>query len=231
MYCIKCGVELADSEQKCPLCNTHVFHPDFSRSQAERPYPADQHPPLQVRPWGMLMIVTMLFLLPLFISLICDLQLNGCIRWSGYVIGALVVCYVMLVLPLWFRRRNPVIFIPCVFAAIGLYLLYINIAADGHWYLGFALPVTGGIGLIITAVAALTRYIQRGRLYIYGGTSIVMGLFCLVLELLLDRTFGLSPVLRWSLYPMVALILLGITLLVIATSRPLRESLSKRLFF
>lgn len=29
MYCIKCGVKLADSEKKCPLCNTIVCHPEF----------------------------------------------------------------------------------------------------------------------------------------------------------------------------------------------------------
>ena len=27
MYCIKCGVELADSEKRCPLCNTPVINP------------------------------------------------------------------------------------------------------------------------------------------------------------------------------------------------------------
>ena len=31
MYCIKCGVELADSEKKCPLCGTVVFNPELSR--------------------------------------------------------------------------------------------------------------------------------------------------------------------------------------------------------
>mgnify|MGYP001071229356 CR=1 FL=1 len=27
MYCVNCGVELADSETVCPLCGTRVFHP------------------------------------------------------------------------------------------------------------------------------------------------------------------------------------------------------------
>ena len=27
MYCVKCGVELADSQRVCPLCGTRVFHP------------------------------------------------------------------------------------------------------------------------------------------------------------------------------------------------------------
>mgnify|MGYP000840753951 CR=1 FL=1 len=39
MYCIKCGVELADSERVCPLCGTRVFHPDLPCGQGEPPYP------------------------------------------------------------------------------------------------------------------------------------------------------------------------------------------------
>ena len=39
------------------------------------------------------------------------------------VAGALVVSYVVLALPVWFRRPNPVIFVPCDFAAAALYLL------------------------------------------------------------------------------------------------------------
>lgn len=77
MYCIKCGVELADSEKKCPLCNTHVFHPQLSVSDSPRLYPPNLNPPKQVRPWGALTIVTALFLLPIFITLLCNLQING----------------------------------------------------------------------------------------------------------------------------------------------------------
>ena len=44
MYCIKCGVKLADTEKKCPLCNTIVCHPDFKQT-AERPlYPSNKMP-------------------------------------------------------------------------------------------------------------------------------------------------------------------------------------------
>ena len=36
MYCVKCGVELADSQRVCPLCGTRVFHPDIPRKTALR---------------------------------------------------------------------------------------------------------------------------------------------------------------------------------------------------
>ena len=37
MYCIKCGVELADSEKVCPLCATRVFHPEMPMRDGEAP--------------------------------------------------------------------------------------------------------------------------------------------------------------------------------------------------
>lgn len=230
MYCIKCGVELGDAEKKCPLCNTLVYHPEFSVSDEGKLYPQDLYPAKHVRPWGVLTIVSALFLLPIFITLLCDLQLSGGISWSGYVTGALLVSYVMVVLPAWFPKANPVVFVPCSFTAVGLFLLYISLTTEGGWFLSFAFPVIGCLGLIVTAVVALTRYIRRGRLYIFGGAAIALGAFMPVMELLMNLTFGKRMTLIWSLYPLIALVLLGTTMLVIAICRPLRESLSKRLF-
>ena len=39
MYCIKCGVELADSEDRCPLCGTKVYNPEIVRVLEDPPYP------------------------------------------------------------------------------------------------------------------------------------------------------------------------------------------------
>lgn len=230
MYCIKCGVQLADSEAKCPLCNTHVFHPELQRIQQDGLYPSGQYPAEQVRPWGALVIVSALWLLPMFITVLCNIQFSGGVTWSGYVVGGLLVSYVMLILPLWFRKPNPVIFVPCTFAAIVLFLLYINLATGGRWYLSFALPVTAGLGLILTALVTLTRYIHRGRMYIFGGTAIALGLFTLLVELLLNITFHFPLTFTWSMYPLVTLVLLGLILLAGAIFRPLGETLRKKLF-
>ena len=66
MYCIQCGVKLADTEKQCPLCGTVVFHPDLPRPEAEPLYPPTRQP-TQVSHLGMLVIVTTLFLLPILI--------------------------------------------------------------------------------------------------------------------------------------------------------------------
>ena len=231
MYCIKCGVELADSEKSCPLCRTPVFHPQFPQQAGDPLYPADRNSPRKLRPWGLLIVITaLLFLLPSIVTVLIDLQIRGSITWSGYVVGALQTLYVMAILPAWFHRPNPVIFVPCSFLSVGLYLLYINIVTDGRWFLTFAFPVLGGLGLVITTVITLCRYIHRGRLYVFGGSAITLGLFMPVMELLLNYTFHRSRFIGWSFYPLSALVILGIVLLVMALCKPVRESFGKRFF-
>ena len=59
MYCVKCGVELADSEKVCPLCGTRVFHPDLPQAQGEPPYPPqEQARPEEVSHTGALFVLT-----------------------------------------------------------------------------------------------------------------------------------------------------------------------------
>ncbi len=231
MYCVKCGVELADSERRCPLCGTAVFHPEISRPDGQPPFPRDVPVPAEtVNRSGLLFVISMLFALPIVISLLCDWQINGRVVWSGYVSGAIVLFYIVSVLPLWFKRPNPVVFIPVDFAAAALYLLYIDLAADGGWYLSFALPVCCAAGLIITAAAALFRYLRRGQLFIFGGAFILSGGFMVLVEFLLNLTFGLHEGFIWSFYPLAACFILGVTLIVIGICRPIRESLHKKFF-
>ena len=153
MYCVKCGVELADSEKKCPLCGTPVFHPDIPRTLSEPPFPPDKRiRPEDVNRSGILFVLTIAALLPALLCLLCDWRINGTLVWSGYAAGAIGLLYIVILLPMWFRRPNPVIFVPVDFAAVGLYLLYINFATGGHWFLSFAFPVTGAIGLLILSL-------------------------------------------------------------------------------
>ena len=230
MYCVNCGVKLADSEQVCPLCGVAAWHPDIQPGRGEPLFPEDRYPARQVSPKGGQIIVTTLFLLPFFICLLCDLQLSGTITWAGYVMGALAVAYVVLVLPFWFHRPNPAVFVPCGFAAVGLYLLYINLATGGDWFLSFAFPVTGYVGALTTAVTVLLRYIRRGRLWIFGGAWIAMGVFMPLMEFLLVLTFPHLRFLGWSLYPMTALVLLGGMLLFLALNSRARERMERKFF-
>lgn len=230
MYCVKCGVELAESEKKCPLCGTVVYHPDIVEAAAEAPYPSYVRPPMRVNHRGVMFLITMVYGMLAIQLIICDFSISGGWVWSLYAVGGLLLSYIIVLLPLWFRRPNPVIFVPCDFVAVALYLLFIDLVTGGDWFLSFAFPAVGIAGVIVTAVVALVRYVRRGYFFIFGGAVIACGGYLMLLEFFLNITFKLRGTFIWSIYPLVGCFLLGMALIIIGISKPLRESLSKKFF-
>lgn len=230
MYCIKCGVKLASSETSCPLCGTRVFHPDLEMPTGETLYPHHKIPTSAPRSLLGPAILTALYLIPLLVVPLCDIQLNQHVTWSGYVTGAILLSYIFFILPAWFRQPNPVIFVPCDFAAIGLYLFYINMALHGNWFFSFALPLVGGLCVIVTTIVTLLRYVPKGALYTFGGASIALGGLMLLTEFLVNITFHISRFFGWSLYPLIALVILGGILIFLAICRPARQTLERKFF-
>ncbi len=230
MYCINCGVKLADTEKKCPLCEAEVYHPTL-KQPTERPlYPVGKMPKSTSNSKVLNGAVVIMFLIPLIVSFISDLQIDEKIDWFGFVAGALFVIYVAFALPLWFKKPNPVVFVPCTFAAITLYLLYINLTTNGNWFMSFAFPTTAGLCLITSAVVTLLYYLKRGKLYIIGGAFIALGAFMLLVECLLNLTFKFEFV-GWSIYPLGALAMLGGLLIYFAINSSAREMIERKLFF
>ena len=230
MYCVKCGVKLADTQKKCPLCNTVVCHPDFEQMTESTLYPSNKMPKSSSGSKALNGAVIILFMIPLVVCFFADLLLDGSVSWYGDVVGALALTYTTFALPLWFKKPNPVIFVSCDFVAIGLYLLYINHATGGEWFLTFAFPITGGLCLITCTVVTLFYYLHRGRLYILGGAFMALGIFMLMIEYLMGLNFGLRFV-GWSVYPLVVLILFGGLLIYFAINGAAREMMERKLFF
>ena len=230
MYCINCGVKLAESEKSCPLCNTAVYHPEIKHHIASSLYPKNKIPKTTSNSKVLNGAIIITFLIPLIVCFLADIQINGKLEWFGFVAGALSVGYIVFALPLWFEKRNPVIFVPCGFLAAGLYLMYINFITNGDWFLTFAFPVTGGICIIISAMVTLFYYLKKGKLYITGGTFVLFGGFMLLIEFLMDMTFNIRFI-GWSIYPLAVLVLVGGLLIYLGINRSAREMMERKLFF
>ena len=230
MYCAKCGVKLSDTEKICPLCGTKVYHPDIVQEEKNPIFPRRKYPVAEEKALGLPIFFTAVFLIPLLTVLVCDLRFSGTITWSGIVSGALLLSYIMFVLPLWFRKPNPVIFVPCSFVAAGLYLFYINWIAKGSWFLSFALPVLGCLMIIVVTTVVLMRYVHSGGLYIFGGAFMATGGMMFLMEILLDVTFEQVTFIGWSFYPMVSLVLVGALLIFLGICRPAREAMERKFF-
>jgi len=230
MYCIKCGIKLSDTEKQCPLCGTVPFHPQLEMDDGEALYPENKYPKAQPKPLLFLIVVSTMFIVSLAVTLLCDLQINRTVTWSGLVAGALLIGYIIFIFPLWFRRPNPVIIAPCVFVATGLYLAYINYYCKGDWFLGFAFPLVGGIALITCSVITLLRYLRRGKLFIFAGAFFAMAGMMFPMEILINITFHRPEFVFWSLYPITALSIFGAMLIFLALFRPAREAMERKFF-
>ena len=230
MYCIHCGVKLADTEKKCPLCETAVYHPDIKQNDVRPTYPKGKYPKAKANSKVFNGIFIILFLIPLFICFMADLQRDGVINWFGYAAGGLLLGYVAFALPKWFKKPNPVIFVPCDFAAALLFLLYVNFETGGNWFLTYAFPITGAVALIVCAMVTLLYYLKRVRLYIWGGGLIAFGALMPLIEFLLKVTFNVRFI-GWSIYPLIVLALLGGALIYLAIDASAREMMERKLFF
>ena len=230
MYCVNCGIKLADSEDRCPICSTLPGGAIPRDTSVSKLYPANRYPEVSVKKGALNGAILLLFAIPLLITFFVDLRSIDGLNWFWYTFGAVLLGYIVLALPLWFRKPNPVIFVPCDFAASALYLLLINLLTGGKWYLSFVLPMTVSVGLIVTTVVVLLRYLRKGRLYIFGGAIIAMGTVILLLEWPLSVTFQVAFV-GWSVYPMIVFVLLGGLLIFLAINSSVRERMERKFFF
>ena len=230
MYCVKCGVQLADTEKKCPLCNTVVYHPDIAREDERELYPSNKMPKTDAGRAFICGAVLIFFMIPMIVTFFSDIQPDMKIDWFGYVAGALIIAYLTCVFPMWFKAPNPVILIPCDFVAVIVYLLYIDIITQGEWFWSFALPITLAVAMITCTLVVLLRYLKKGKLYVVGGFVIALGALMLLIEMLMDVTFGMHFI-GWSLYALLPLALLGGLLIYLAINSVARERIERRTFF
>ncbi len=230
MYCVKCGVKLAESEAVCPLCGTVPYHPELPVNSGKSTFSAGLKPKATMNRYAVLMLVSVLYAVLVSLLALCNWLLSKEFSWSYYATGGLLLSYIFFVLPTWFRKPNPVIFVPCDFAATGLFLLGVDLITDGCWFFSMALPATIILGLIVTAVITLVYYLRRGYFFIFGGALIGCGIFSALLELFIYITFDIPRYYFWSIYPLVACTLFGIALVVIGICPSLRKRLEKKFF-
>ena len=228
MYCANCGVKLADTEKRCPLCGTEAYHPDIERPEVDPLYPKDFVPKRELSKTTLHIILLAIFMIPIFVTLYCDFYINRSITWSAYVIFAVSLVYIICILPFWFKRPTPAVFVPIDFFVLILFLHYINFATGGDWFLTLAFPIVTYLGLTVTAAAVLLYYLKKGHMYVIGAFFIALGLFMDIIELFLMITFKVDFN-GWSIIPMIPLVLLGLSIIAIATSRNIREALARKL--
>lgn len=231
-YCVNCGVELADSEKKCPLCQTEVYNPKApAKDKVKTPYPPLRPQSTQkVSKNSIISMLTILFLLPVALCVISDLSINRTMLWSGYVVGSFLLLYIIVVLPIAVRKMNPVVALCIDGIGVLAFLYFIERVTDGSWFISFAFPVTLFITAVVMLLTFFALYTKIPGLITTAVTFASIGVFCVFLEVMINEAFGVRQHLAWSLYPLVTFLILGGGMVYIWFNKPLREKLEKKFF-
>lgn len=234
-YCVRCGVELAPDLAACPLCSTRVLHPDLPPplppAAGEGAYPdlVEQAIARMDRGYArqLSLIIT---LIPSLIVLVLDLLDLGPL-WSPYVIGALVLLWCFFAIPLVFPGKRPYLYVTVDALALLAYLALLAHLTDGwHWYLGVVMPVLVLVGLLTILLLWVIRRRQMVKLHRLALVLLLLAVFLLGLEAIIDQSAFAKISLVWSVYAAIPLMVIALMCLGLEHNKGLKEAIRKRLF-
>ena len=229
MYCVRCGVRLQEGVKACPLCGTPVWCPEAGERGPAATY-SDRYPVYsRQKRLTVMASLTVALLAAMVACFSIALNTTGQMGWSFYVIAGTTAFYLAFLLPLWFRRPHPMIFVPVAFLSLCLLLFLLCAYTGGRWFWTFAFPLTGLMAILTIGAVALYRYVKRGTIFITGGLLIAIGGGCMLAELFQYLTFH-TPMFSWSLYAAAVFLLFGGFLILAGIVRPLREHLERKFF-
>ena len=233
-YCVNCGVELADSERCCPLCNTEVVNPRAPwREPSERPYPSSLETIMKrIDRRYVASLIGVFFLIPVFVCIICNLLTSHAITWSAIVAGACAMIFVWGALPLFCAKPRWLTLFAADFLAVALLLLLVERMTGAHWFLPLGLPITAVAAAAFIGLGAFFRGgIGRLLLVRVASTLAVIAVGCVLLELFIDLYLYGAFVFTWSPYVLIPCIVLSVALLTLEHRKALKEEIRKRLFY
>ena len=240
-FCVNCGVRLGETERKCPLCGVQVINP-VQPFQAGTPslYPAPEGTGTAARRIDrrtIAFIVTCVLVLPALICVAVDLVYGGVLDWSLYVVGAAVMIWVFLALPLLHTRiesseRGPAaILIPDAVALMTYLWVIERLSAPDSWFVPLALPIAGTLCLLVIVNAILIdRRILR-HLYALVGILLSVAILVVMIEIATELSMGETVHVTWSLFAAIPAVVLSAVLLLLGRNPAFREDMARKMHF
>lgn len=233
-YCVNCGVELANTEKSCPLCNTPVINPVSPWKEPEKkPYPERIDNIMKKIDFKFgVRLASLLLILPAAVTVLCNIAVNRKLDWSLYVVGALACLFVYVLLPLLFKRHRPYLFVVMNTVATSVYVAMIAWLNGGfNWYFELAAPV-----ICITFAAAMILTFVYGKkkvapLHKVAATSLVIGGVAVAVETAVDLFVFGKVLFHWSLYVMIVCAVFAAAFALLQSKRQWKEEIRKRLFY
>ncbi|MCG8481337.1 MAG: hypothetical protein MI724_19740 [Spirochaetales bacterium] len=194
MYCERCGVQLEDDMERCPLCGGTSRVSEEPRVPEYAP--SDERPGVPAVRRIAARVLALLSATAVVILLIVDLFFTGGLSWTPPVVTPVVFGTLMGLLPLLSTRWQSVFVVELVLIAIMLVLL--DALDDGslEWFVPVALPILGLTAFLLAGSAALVprvRGVAKGALILAAAGVLTAGIEITV-RLYRDMAIGIS----WS---------------------------------
>lgn len=231
-YCVNCGVELADTEKKCPLCGVKVVNPAAGNEDvADRQYPKRiETIESRIDRQFWVRIFSMFLAVPALICLVSNLLYDGTVSWSLYPIGGIAVLWAFCVSPFLFKKPAAVKWIVIDIIAASLYLYLLEyITNSGNWFFPFALPIVLGVGVFVLLITILIQHNKLKDLYIASAISFAAGLLMVGVEILIDYYLTQTVRIVWSWFVLITCIAIAFLFIFIERKKKLKEELKRRL--
>ncbi len=232
-YCVNCGVELEQSLQVCPLCNTPVMNPNERNKEVpSSPYPTNKGQVESVKRKDLGILLSVVLTATSVTCLLLNVLVFNASRWSLLVIG-ICICLFVFTFPAVFYSKTPLyISLLADGVAVAVYLFMISRLTSGDvWFWQLGLPIV----ILLTGMLEIYTFLARifpftmlsGALYLF----IEVPAFCVSLELLihhmLNRPYGIT----WSAVVLTVCVIIDIAFITILMKKRLRNEVRRRLHF
>lgn len=225
MYCVKCGVELEENIERCPLCKTEVA---YFEEGTPLPYEGE-YPFININLYELKMkkVKKAIFLSFFTISIISILEVffqniivYGEIRWAYYVIFSILFFDLLLFILLNSHTFRQNLFF--LMAGLTSFLLLLDYGDNVmSWSLKRGIPVAAAFCFTGFIFSFVWDKHKEDKIKIMNFFLFFVGVFLLLLEFIIRR--GLS----WSIWASIPLFVLNVMLRY--TYKSYKEEFERRL--
>ena len=231
-YCVNCGVKLAASEKRCPLCGTVVINrTDPWKEPETKPYPDEVEQIRRVDKKYAAYLIGLIALIPALTCLVTDLMISHGITWSAYACGGILTLYLILMIPFVLGGSRKYISIPLCFVAAASYVALVSfLTSRMEWFPSLGFPLTFLVFAYIYVIVYIWGKKDLMKLTRIAFIIALAGFFVMGIEIIIRRYIKYGG-LTWSLIVLIPCLLIAAMLLLGVKQKKIKEEIEKKLFF